>query len=338
MLALLLLASLQHSPGAAILAEFDRVPLVAFCEHHRSQEVHDVLSQLIAQPEFGKKVDDIVVEFGNALYQPIVDRYVAGGAVSVDELRSAWRDTGQWLVWDSPLYERFFLHVRARNASSPPEERVRVLLGDPPMPWAGTRTADEYRRFQEREVPYVEVVRKEVLARGHRALLVMGGVHFMRAGPLGLSAPKTSPGVAELLEKSHPKQLHVVWSFFGSEELARSLGFDHAPAYQSLAGSSRAKQSFASLAPQGLMVQVVVDGQQEWKPMGTMTWPPMADVVDSLLYLGPKNTTVDPDPAIYLDSAYQGELRRRAQILQAVHGLDFLPELDALVVAASKRK
>jgi hypothetical protein len=38
-------------------------------------------------------VNDIVVEFGDAGYQGIIDRYIAGRDVPYDDLRHVWEDT-----------------------------------------------------------------------------------------------------------------------------------------------------------------------------------------------------------------------------------------------------
>lgn len=307
----------------AFLALFERAPLVAFCEQHRRAEAHEFLRGLISHPDFGRVVDDVVVEFGNGLYQPVIDRYVAGVDVPLAELQHAWRDTTQWLVWDSPVYERFFACVREANLRRPSGERVRVLLGDPAIPWAETKDATAYRRHAERDRYYADVVEREVLAKDHRALLVMGGMHFLRGGPL----PKSSPSAGAILDRDHPQALHIVWTLPGSEELAKSLELSRSPALVVLADSPLGEHSFAPLSPKGIQVQVL--GQ--WKPLEEATWPPMAEVVDSLLYLGPAETEVLPDPAIYRDAAYQAELRRRGAILQEVYGMDFLPELEALL-------
>jgi len=316
----------------AFLALFERAPLVAFCEQHRRAEAHEFLRALVRHPDFGRTVDDVVVEFGNGLYQAVVDRYVAGEEVSLSELQHVWRDTTQWLVWDSPVYERFFACVREANLRRPPEERVRVLLGDPAIPWAETKDAAAYRLHADRDRYYAEVVEREVLAKDRRALLVYGGLHFLRGGPL----PKSSPSAGAILDRNHPQTLHIVWTLPGAEPLAKSLGLARSPELVVLADSPLGEQSFAPLSPKGIQVQVVVGGVQQWKPLEEATWPPMAAVVDSLLYLGPEETEVLPDPAIYRDAAYEAELRRRAAILQEVHGMDFLPELEELLGTAVK--
>ena len=90
----------------AILGEFSRHPLVAIGEAHRNQQVHDFIVTLVSDPRFSQVVDDVVVEFGTARHQDIIDRYVAGESVPIQELRLVWRDTVNLLVWDAPVYER----------------------------------------------------------------------------------------------------------------------------------------------------------------------------------------------------------------------------------------
>jgi hypothetical protein len=86
-----------------------------------------------------------VVECGNARYQDVVDRYIAGEPVARDQLKRVWAETtiasGMWLA---PMYEAVLADVRAVNLTRPPGLRVRVLLGDPPINWSVVRgPADE---------------------------------------------------------------------------------------------------------------------------------------------------------------------------------------------------
>jgi hypothetical protein len=64
----------------------------------------------------------------------------------------------------------------------------------------------------------------------------------------------------------------------------------------------------------------------------------MVDVVDGVVYLGGDVTALYPSPAIYLDPEYQRELRRRAAIIKAYSGQDFLTTIDELVKAAKAEK
>lgn len=315
----------RSSPYAAVtdsvVAQFAHSPLVGFAEHHRSRQDHAFLLALINHPEFANRVNDIVVEFGSAHYQYLADRYVRGDDVPRVELQELWRGTGQWLVWDSPVYEGFFTAVRRRNASLPPEKRLRVLLGDPAISWPNVRSVADARRFAERDADYAGVVEREVLAKGRRALLIIGGAHLPRQSASDL--PQRSPGVGQILEQRHPGALFVLWTLAPGQDTTRQ--------FVRLQGSPRASESFGKLLPAGISVRRVVGGDTTWVPISDFRWPPAAQVVDAFLYLGADSTTVDPDPAIYRDPVYQTELRRRAVILRELYGMDFLAGLEALL-------
>src|SRR5437867_2693377 len=96
-------------PGvAAIVDAFKDYRLVALGEAHRNEQVHSFIATLLRDPDFLPDGGDIVVEFGNARYQGLMDRYVSGESVPRGELAHVWRDAVNILVWDAPVYERFF--------------------------------------------------------------------------------------------------------------------------------------------------------------------------------------------------------------------------------------
>ena len=77
----------------AILAAFRSHDLVMLGEMHGNKQEYDWLRDLVANSEFDDNVDDIVMEYGNSLYQRAVDRYVSGEDVPLVEVQGAWRDT-----------------------------------------------------------------------------------------------------------------------------------------------------------------------------------------------------------------------------------------------------
>src|SRR5438132_3066032 len=96
-------------PGVEfILKSFDQYPAVGIGDLPGCEEAHDFIRSLIRNPAFPSKVDDIVVDFGNPLMQPVVDRYLLEGElVPRGVLRRVWDDTTRSvdLTWDSPVYE-----------------------------------------------------------------------------------------------------------------------------------------------------------------------------------------------------------------------------------------
>jgi hypothetical protein len=119
----------------AILAGFDKYEVVAMPQGHGMQDLNDFILSLIRNPAFSEKVNDIEFECGNSLYQPILDRYIAGEDVQFTEVQKVWRKMGQPACGASGIVEQFFPLVRAINQKLPPGRRLRVLAGDSPVDW-----------------------------------------------------------------------------------------------------------------------------------------------------------------------------------------------------------
>lgn len=330
-------AALASAPAAAgdkgmdriaeqISAALDRHPLVGLGEHHRRSEIHEVYRALLRDPRVMCKLDDIAVEFGNSALQPVADRFAAGEPVSEAEKRTMWRDTGQWLVWDSPLYEQFFDAVRDANARKLCPKPVRILLADPPIRWSEVHTAVEYRPYRIRDQFFASVIEREILAKGHHALLIFGDTHLWRALPAG-SAEKPTMGV--LIQEKHPGAL-VSYTLPPADDVPKLTRLPAAPALFELAGTSVGKASFAKIAATDQPIMMTVKGKVVDAPMRKVIWPRAQDVIDGIFNL-PPGQEIDPDPVIFRDPAYQAELRRRAAILKEVHGIDFEADLNEIL-------
>ncbi len=189
-------------PITAILDAFKSHDVVALGEGaHGNEQGHRFRLSLIRDPRFRATVNDIVVEFGNARYQDVMDRFVGGEQVSDDTLRQVWQNTTQVTpVWDTPIYEEFFRAVRAVNMSLPAERRLRVLLGHPPIDWDQVHTFEDFNKWMtngNRNRHPAEVIRREVLAKQRRALVIYGEAHLAR-GPAGQSMVQLLESTASL--------------------------------------------------------------------------------------------------------------------------------------------
>ena len=207
----------------AVVEAIAGYPLVGLGEVHMNQQFHDFLGALL--PKLPGRVNDIVVEFGNAHYQDVADRFVLDlEPVGSDELAQIWRTAvGGLVLWDAPVYEHFYRSTRTLNASLPAAQRIRVLLGDPDVDWAQVRSAadrDKIPTEAQREPFFAGVVEHEVLARGHRALLIAGADHLRRyeyASPGGFnpSPDARQPNVATLLSDARPGSLYLIFPLAG---------------------------------------------------------------------------------------------------------------------------
>jgi outer membrane protein OmpA-like peptidoglycan-associated protein len=171
------------APAAGYLVSaFQRFPLVAFSEpRHAAGGTRQFLQSVVRHPEFAGTVNDVVVEFGNARYQAIADRYVAGEPVPHDQLKQIWENTTVVTgVWTAPMYEGFLRDIRDLNATLTADKRIRVVLGDPPIDWSVVRGPADEDMNDWRDAHFAWVVEEQVMKRGRRALLWIGGAHLSR--------------------------------------------------------------------------------------------------------------------------------------------------------------
>jgi hypothetical protein len=169
-------------PTSVILDAFQSHRVVALGEGpHGNEQGHAFRLALIRDPRFSALVNDIVVESGSARYQEFMDRFIHGDAVPEAELLRTVRENTvtPTPAWDRPMYEETFRAVREVNRSLPVDRRLRILLGDPPIDWSSVRTVEDYRLWlMRRDSHPAEVIQREVLAKGRRALIVYGDGHF----------------------------------------------------------------------------------------------------------------------------------------------------------------
>src|SRR5579859_3552695 len=170
-----------ENASSAMIRLFQTHDIVMFGEVHDSEQEYEWLCKMVKTPGFAGHVDDIVVEFGNTLYQKTVDRYVAGEDVPFDEVQKAWRNMVADAEPVSPVYGWLYKAVREANMEHPGKRGIRLLMGSPPGDWSKIKNSADLAPYEaEREQWYAQVVKEEVLAKHHHALLIMGAGHFLR--------------------------------------------------------------------------------------------------------------------------------------------------------------
>jgi hypothetical protein len=298
----------------AVLAALRTHPLVAISDAHQGQETHDLLMTLISDPRLPGKVNDIVVEFGDAFYQDLIDRFTLGDQpVNDADLRLVWRNTtnSPLATNDAPIYEQIFRRVRAVNWTLPPAKRIRVLLGDPPLDWSKITNASQIPLDQRDTYP-ASLVEQQVLAKDRRALLLYGGTHLLHN-----NAQPTS-SIVSLIEQHTGVRAHVILDLVPlqgapGDVFTRLAAYPRGtviPAQDTWLGQTSAGD--------------VLPGFEELQPGGKPTlvnlWcgVTLGQLVDAGLYLGQAAdlTASQPNPAIFLDPVYWAELQRR----NTIHG------------------
>ncbi len=291
-------------PISGILAAFENNSIVALGEGgHGNEQSHALRMSLIRDPRFAATVNDIVVEFGAAQNQSMLDRFLNGEDVSDSDLKKVWQDTTQTFpVWDVPIYEEFFRAVRAVNMSLPKDKKLRILLGDPAVDWDN----DPKRSF-DRDGHAAELIKREVLDKKRRALVIYGDFHFFRRQPTmvdikdGKEWPKnTNPSLVARVEQQNKIKIYTIRAYTEGGDLtlfqpeAKSWP---APSFIKLKETILGAQPFSFFLP-GPVLAMSPDGvEHDLKVLPEFT---MEEQFDALLYFGPFSSITFSKPTASL--------------------------------------
>lgn len=281
---------------------FEEHDVVALGGPHALRDFADFTQSLLGNAKFIETVDDIVVEWGNRLYQELADRFTGGEDVNPALLLPIWQNTTQPGVWDAPMYARSLVRVREVNRTLPPERHLRVLLGDVPIDWGAVRAGGDFAPYAAvREAHFAGVIEAEVVRKGRRALFWAGSSHVVRK-------PGNIPNAVNLLEKRGGK-IFVVLAHHGflSDELESRLSAFPAPSLLGLENTWLGRLD-ASVYFHGVKART---GGNPY--MGTR----LEEAADAYLYLGSRDGLVlDTPPADLYSGVYGEEVKRRRELIQ----------------------
>jgi hypothetical protein len=283
----------------AILAAFDKHEVIAMSAAHGNKDLDDFILQLIRNPAFPNKVNDVVVECGNSFYQPILDRYVSGeDGVPFSDVQKAWRNTTQLMCGVSSFYEELFPVIRRINQRLPPEKRLRVLAADPPVDWNTAKSLSDIYAM-DRDLSIASVMEKEVLLKHRKALMLFGIYHILHGGRLAVG----------LYEKDFPGVTFVI---------ADHEGFFNFRPLSQYNGELEARMTSWPIP------SLVQNVKGTW--LEDIDRYYFSDRVDAYLYLGPRDLMLnEPTPAeVFLDKDYAAELQRRAAMGKDRHLADMV--------------
>lgn len=280
----------------AILAAFGRYEVVGgMSPDHGLKDADDLVVSLIRHPALPYTVNDIAVEGGNSLYQPLLDQYIAGGDVPLSQLQQVWQNTTQPNVGYSLLYQELFPLVRRINARLPQARKLRVLACDPPIDWSQVHGRPDLTPFMDRDANIAAVMESEVLSKRRKALMLFGWDHMLHTG-----------GAVARYEQRYPGVTFTIVNHEGfaedNDQLEQRMASWPVPSLTPIEGTWLAglDSSYFGLPP----------GQQGFPG------------ADGYLYLGPRDFLLHQplSSRTVLDEAYLAELQQRAVAIQAPAG------------------
>ncbi len=191
----------------------------------------------------------------------------------------------------STVYASFYKAVRDVNPSRRSKHQMRLLCGDPYIDWEKVKDREDVGPYlAHRDEWYPQVVREEVLAKHHRALLIMGSGHFLR---------RNDPGYIEQHLRgagANPYLIVAGTNTIGPNEIEHRFDSWSAPAIVSTVGNwvgdLPAQPITSGGGPSGMRIT------NAGAPNAPTTPPPLPpiklkDATDALLYLGPHDSLIE---------------------------------------------
>ena len=328
-----------------IFEAFETHPLVGLADVHGVAQALDFYRTLIADPRFAERVGNVVVDFGGAAHQDVIDRYVNGETVPYGELRKVWTETVGWIpAVPSEGYARFFAQVREKNLALAPQNRIKVWLGEPAIDWSRIRTAQEYRQvLKARDSHAAEIIVNNILEKKRKALVIYGGGHFDRTEPWEEQAraelaaadpdgPMSQGGATlrDIVEEKYPGSSFVIQTYRGFQDAECTRHFEEIlarwpmPALAvSVRGTSledRIRQCLTPMDASRIRFPPTVPLEVQERVRAIVLANADRDrplLSDSLLFLAPASElrTATPFLEYALDEELRAELGRRNEIM-----------------------
>jgi len=293
--------------------------VVGLGEWHGLAQMLDFYHMLLRDPRFAAEVGNVVLETGDAAQQAVIDRYVGGEDVPYAELRTVWSDTVGWFPTVTNAGSiNLYATIRAVNSTLPPDKRIKVWLGEPPIDWPNIKTREAWEALEKQRDSYpAALIGREILAKGKKALVIYGAGH-MGVYPV--------PNLRKLVDEGHPGAFFIVTPYVGYAQKECAVRFEkHIKGWPTptlvtpIRGSSLEKDIWRPGC--NAFARADADRPLSDEQYAITGRNNLGLTSDGLLYLGPrKSLTFGPhDLDIYMDSEYRAEMDRRMVLRTGEH-------------------
>ncbi|MHC0045842.1 hypothetical protein ACGDLY_021430 [Vibrio campbellii] len=296
----------QAQPAnAAILKAFEQHNFVGIGDYHWNDAFLNYATELVTTEAFSDQVTHIVVEFGNAKYQPVLDEYLAGGEVTQAQLEEVLRGSIYFMAWMPDAYRNFFEAIRTRNATLPEGKKIQVHLAEAPFDWQGLQDEKVWKLAAKNKTDHFYQIAAERKAKQEKALLIFGAFHLVNAPKDYVAKTQDSAWpLATRLEQAFPDSTYLIWPMTEPEVVETFHGVS-APALLDVKQSPIAELRFIDLLPKARYKLAAMDKMDAQ----------VGELFDAFLYLGAnQRTTVFPRD-VMADRNWVNEMQRRVDLI-----------------------
>ncbi len=291
--------------NSAIMRAFATHQVVGLGDYHWNDAFIFQAIELIRDPEFAKEVQHVVVEFGNAKHQELLNQYLRGEDVPDYELQQVVRDSIYFMAWTPEVYLSFFKAVREQNKTLPLEQQIIVHLAEAPFDWTTVKSEKTWKKAAKSKTDYFYKVTEEILNKGDKALLIFGAFHLVQAPAQYVTENSEAMWpLATRLEKHFPEQVYLVWPMTEAVVLDR-FSSASSPSILPVSTTPLASTRFIDLLPKSRF---------KLADMGEMN-AKTGDLFDAFLYVSENKRSEVFPKAMMEDKAWLDEMDRRLEII-----------------------
>ncbi|NTS75780.1 hypothetical protein HR060_02780 [Catenovulum sp. SM1970] len=291
----------------AILNLFDQYQIVAMGDAHFYDEVMQGITAMITTADFADKVQHIVIEFGNAKYQALLDQYLSGADISEQEVSQVWRETLYFTAWTPDVYANFFSQVRRFNQTQKHTHQLKVTLAEAAFSWSDIQTSQAWRTLADDKVNgFEQLIKKRV--RNEKALFIFGAFHTLKLdGALKPNLAIKDWPLMTRIAHHKPNQIYTVWPVIQPAlmQAIHQAQPSLSNAIIDLKTSPLAHHEFAALMPKARVKLSQMNARNATT----------AELFDGMFYVGPTERKMMFSPTLKNDQAWLAEMQRRVDLI-----------------------
>lgn len=284
---------------------------------HGLENFHEFLRKMFENKKIQETIDIVIVEFANTAYQDVLDRYILGEEINIDDLQMIWREsTSPARLGELPIYFQLLKKIRDINIPLPQHKKIRVLGGDPAIDWKKINTLEDYKHQIgcKKETYPADIAINFGVDQMKKVLIIYSEIHLTKIGRNILGS--YYPSITSTVNTTYPNAMKSIGTIYSQSFLAENQ-LMNLPinsiidlADNKLGNVAADKFFQASLFKDGKEVQLF-EGYK------------INELFDALLYVGKFDSLkrcAMPKPDF--DNAYWDELNRRRKIV----GLNVIPK------------
>ncbi len=296
----------QAKPAdTAILKAFEQHNFVGIGDYHWNDAFLRYATELISTSVFSDQVRHVVVEFGNSKYQPVLDKYLAGGEVSEAQLISVLRGSIYFMPWMPDAYVNFFKAIKARNEVLPEDRKIQVHLAEAAFDWDAMTSEKVWKKASNNKTNHFYQIAAERIKNNEKALLIFGAFHLVNAPKNYVAKTQTRDWpLATRLEQAFPDSTYLIWPMTEPEVVA-TFHSVKAPALLDVVQSPIADLRFIDLLPKARYRLSAMDSMNA----------KVGELFDAFLYLGENQRSTLFPRDVMEDREWVNEMQRRVDII-----------------------